>query len=317
MTGSNDSNQMSVVLVAYNSRDVIVDALDSVVRVLPMAEIIVVDNGSSDGTAEAVAGLPNVRVVDGGGNVGFGAGVNLGVAEASGEHVLVLNPDASLEEFSLPPEAIGRPRFGLVAASEIRNGAAEPLLLPVLPWPLEIAYALSTWLLVPREMTLKKGRWFGRSERIDGAAFVVRTDEFRALGGMNERLFLYYEDEELTSRYRANGYDVAATGSVLVQHLRGQSSPRLHETVVAWALLSLVELVSIQHGHKRGRLAGGLVKLGLRAILAAGLAVQWLPLLGPRAHAKANSASAILDALKSDSVRHPRAGAYTQAARYL
>ena len=85
-----------VVVVAYNSEAVLADCLGSLAAQLPGAEVLVVDNGSTDRTLEIAGRWPDVRVIAGHGNVGFGGGVDRGAAAATRELLLVVNPDAAV-----------------------------------------------------------------------------------------------------------------------------------------------------------------------------------------------------------------------------
>src|ERR1700687_1493498 len=83
---------ISVVIVTYNSRDHIAKCLDSFRA--SGAEIVVVDNGSMDGTPELVhQGFPSVQLVASPGNLGFAAGANLGASRSKGTALLIANPD--------------------------------------------------------------------------------------------------------------------------------------------------------------------------------------------------------------------------------
>src|SRR5437773_2350928 len=96
---------LDVVIVTYNSIHVIGDLLDSLPAALdPLAcDVVVVDNGSRDGTAEFAEHYGGCRVVRSV-NTGYAGGINRGVREAvSAEAILVLNPDVRLESGSVPP----------------------------------------------------------------------------------------------------------------------------------------------------------------------------------------------------------------------
>ena len=84
------SSGVSVIVVAYNSALVMPRCLGALSEHLPDAEIVVVDNGSRDNTVALVESRPTVRLVTGHGNVGFGAGVNLGARAASRRLLMVL-----------------------------------------------------------------------------------------------------------------------------------------------------------------------------------------------------------------------------------
>lgn len=98
------SPSVSVIIVTYNSADCIQQCLAS----LPAAmadltfEVVVVDNGSTDGTADLVEQLPNPPVLVRSSNVGYAAGINAGVAVTRGECFLILNPDTECEPGAVP-----------------------------------------------------------------------------------------------------------------------------------------------------------------------------------------------------------------------
>ena len=88
--------RVSALIVSYNTRDLLLEAVESVARA-PETEIIVVDNASRDGSADAVAEhFPDVRLLRSDRNLGFAGGTNLAARHASGEYLLLLNPDAAL-----------------------------------------------------------------------------------------------------------------------------------------------------------------------------------------------------------------------------
>jgi len=109
---------LAVVIVTYNSSREIGDLLDSLPGALDgcTAEVVVVDNGSADGTADLAAARGGCRVVRSA-NVGYAAGINRGVREAGpASAILVLNPDVRLSPHSVPPlvEALEETSTGIV-----------------------------------------------------------------------------------------------------------------------------------------------------------------------------------------------------------
>ncbi|UCH85145.1 MAG: glycosyltransferase family 2 protein, partial [Candidatus Latescibacterota bacterium] len=95
---------VSVIIVSYNSRDVLGPCLESLQQqsVRTSTEVIVIDNASSDGTPELVrARYPWVKLIVGRENVGFSRGVNIGIRAASGDYFLILNPDTVVREDSI------------------------------------------------------------------------------------------------------------------------------------------------------------------------------------------------------------------------
>lgn len=306
---------LSVVLVAYNSASVLPETVRSLRTHLPDAEIVVVDNGSTDDTV-AVAERGGARVVSGHGNVGFGAGVNIGVASATRPYVLVLNPDAPIgdADHEALNAACGRVPFGVLAAYERDGEETHALLRASYPWRAELLWSLAAWFLVPAELELPKPRWPRRGDRFSGAAFIVARDEFLELGGFDERLFLYHEDEELSERYSAAALPVRASDALIVEHEQGTSSPRNHELILAWQLLSFVQHVAGRDGPREATIAATWIRRGLHAIVALGSALRRVPVVGGRAADKSASALKLIEALRQQAATPPRGTTYPDAA---
>lgn len=317
-TGASSTGAVSVIVVAFNSADVIVEALASAKLHLPLAELLVVDNDSHDDTV-ALAEKLGARVIPTGGNQGFGAAVNIGVRCAGGEACVILNPDARIVSADLDELSAIEP-LGLLAFWERETVGAtasvSALTKPELYWPVEVLWTLANWLLVPREVDFRRPR-LGRRERLHGACFMVRTDEFLRLGGFDERLFLYYEDNLLTRTYRAAGLPLRHSDGLIAEHAGSGSSPRLHERVVAWAILSNVEGIAIESGSHKAAAASRLYVWNLRLISGIGRIVRSWPFVGRRASKKQEQARQILAHLLSESSAPPRAGAYPVASQTM
>lgn len=208
---------LSVLIVAWNSREELARTLPALLPELSEGdELIVVDNDSSDGTPAAVAELaPRARVVHGGGNLGFAAGCNAGAAAATGDLLVILNPDAApLPGFGA---AIRRPWLedrgwaawqALVADSGATriNSAGNPLHFTALSWagghgsPLAEAPAA------------------GRVPSLSGACLAIPLSTWREAGGFPERFFLYHEDVDLSQRLRLRGGTLGIEPAAVVDH---------------------------------------------------------------------------------------------------
>lgn len=91
------TRKASVIIVTYNHREYIENCIKSVLLNDPL-EVIVVDNGSTDGTVDIIRSFGEVRLISGHGNVGYGAANNIGVEVARGDYVVILNPDTIVTE---------------------------------------------------------------------------------------------------------------------------------------------------------------------------------------------------------------------------
>jgi GT2 family glycosyltransferase len=209
---------LSVLIVAWNSRVELARTLPALLPELGEGdELIVVDNDSSDGTATAVRELaPAARIVRTGGNLGFAAGCNAGAAEAGGELLVILNPDAA----PLPGwgEAIRRPWLqgrgwaawqALVAdegATKI-NSAGNPVHFTGIVWAGGHGEPIAVAPTRPVEVPA-----------LSGACLAIPRRTWEQVGGFPERFFLYHEDVDLSLRLRLRGGTLGVEPAAVVDH---------------------------------------------------------------------------------------------------
>jgi GT2 family glycosyltransferase len=206
------------VIVSYNAKTKLLACLDSVLQSLPdSSELIVVDNASIEGNADAVESLfPDIALIRSETNLGFAGGCNLGTRYAAGEHLVFLNQDTIVEPGWL--EALLAPfdndsSIGLTTARIVL--LADPTKLNTCGCDIHL-----TGLTLCRGMGRSSDTYFDVENvgAISGAAFAIRRSLFDRLGGFDETMFLYLEDTDLSWRGRLAGYrTVSAPGSV-VQH---------------------------------------------------------------------------------------------------
>jgi GT2 family glycosyltransferase len=243
---------ISVVVVTYNSAHVIGDLLDSLPKALDglTADVVVVDNGSSDGTAEMVEALGTCQVVRSA-NVGYAGGINRGVREAApAMAILVLNPDVRLHPGSLPPllAALREPGVG-IAAPQVLTPRGELYLSlrrePTLPRALGLT---RTRLAVFSEYVYGSAA-YTRPGTVDwalGAALLMSRECYDALDGWDETYFLYSEETDLSLRARDAGLLTRYEPRSVAVHIGGQSG-RSHRTH-AMQIVNRVRLYRRRHG---------------------------------------------------------------------
>ncbi|WBC14309.1 glycosyltransferase family 2 protein [Micromonospora sp. WMMA1998] len=180
-------------------------------------EWIVVDNASSDDSA-AVAQQLGARVIRLPENVGFARANNVALREAAGSHLLFANPDLEIRPDGLDVLARHLDAHGGLVAPQLLssdgvpqpNGRGFPYATAKLGnrklWPLSRLHASYRMVVAPGEV--RYVAW------LMGAAVAGRTADLVALGGWNERFFLYYEDHELGLRAWRRGLPVALLGDV-------------------------------------------------------------------------------------------------------
>jgi GT2 family glycosyltransferase len=232
--------RVAVVVVSFETRDTLLAGLAALERNAGVTiETLVVDNASTDSSAEAVrSGFPGVRVIANAENVGFARACNQGARETRAPLVLFLNPDASLEPGALAALAglvESRPHVG-IAGPRIRsaNGDIQVSTGPDLS-------LLSEWRqrnLVrgvaqrdPGALAEAEARHAQEHEPdwVSGACLMARRAAFDAMGGFDERFFLYEEDADLSRRVRAAGWQVVFTPAAEVRHVLGRSMARAPE----------------------------------------------------------------------------------------
>jgi GT2 family glycosyltransferase len=249
----------AAVVVTYNSAGDIAVLLDS----LPAAaaglsiRIIVADNGSTDGTVELARSRPDVTCIETGANLGYAGGINVGRLHGGAySSLLVLNPDAELEAGAMREmfAALEDPAVGIVVPMLLD---AEGRRLPSLRREPTLIRALGDGLLGGR-VRRRPGRlsemvWheeaYGYRHPVDwatGAALLVSAACDRAVGGWDERFFLYSEETDYFARARAAGFRVDFEPSARVRH-RGGGSGRSD------ALLALQAVNRVRYMEKHHR----------------------------------------------------------------
>jgi GT2 family glycosyltransferase len=265
---------ITVIVPTFNSAAHIHACLTSVRRCLPDAEVLVVDNGSTDATCDVVSkDFPPVELIAGHGNVGFGRACNLGARRASGEYLLFLNPDAeiiSVDEATLATLTAERP-LGMVGA--MLSDGGQP------PQPTVIRRQRVHWLgdflvahllrklspCAPHRQHVEQAKGRGRYI-VDGAVFLVSAGEFRLLSGFDERFFMYSEDADLSRRYRQAGYPLRATSALLARHERATSGPT--PQLLALSFLGWLEYTSKWQGRRSAVRAAVLAQVVYSAVLS-------------------------------------------------
>lgn len=190
---------VSVIVVNWNAGAALQACVASVARGGDGVELVLVDNGSSDGSSAAVqrSGMP-VRLVETGTNLGFGGGANRGAAVARGEVLVFLNPDARLEAGAVPrlvEALLATPEAGIAGGGLLdERGHWQPATARFGP----VAH-----LLLDTTAGRLPARWRRRPYRVDwvyGTFMAVRRPLFEGLGGFDARFFMYGEDMDLCFR---------------------------------------------------------------------------------------------------------------------
>ena len=215
---------VSIIIVSFNARPDLERCLDSLgTSIRRSHEVIVVDNASRDGSADAAADRPGVRVIRREENRGFAHATNIGIRAGSGTNLLLLNSDTVV-----PPGAVDR----LLAILEQHPDVAVvgPRLVDVTGRP-ELSFGRmigplnelrQKWRSRTAIARLTKRRHY--PDWVSGACLLVRRTDAEAVGVLDERYFMYTEDVDFCAAIRARGRRVLFTPEVEIVHLGGRSA---------------------------------------------------------------------------------------------
>lgn len=278
-----DAPAVSVVVVAYRSAGQLAGCLRSLSAAAGDVsyQTVLVDNASPDDSAAvALATDPTCEIVTLDHNAGFAGGVNAGVRAATGEYILLLNPDVVLRPGALAALvafARAHPEHRLYGGRTVHdNGSTDPRSCWGLPslWSFTcFATGLST--AFPRSPLFDPeslGRWERDSVRevgaISGALLLVPRELMTALGGLDERYFMYSEDIDFAVRARALGARPVITPDAIAVHDAGASSTTVGKAVMV--LKGKITYARLHWSPVQARVAALLLLAGvaLRALLA-------------------------------------------------
>ena len=228
--------EVAAVIVNYNAGPELRDALQSFADELAGRpwEAVVVDNASNDGSSGSAAEFaPQARVLRNAVNVGFGRGVNQGVAATTAPLILIMNPDCRLEPGAMaalraaldarPQCAIAGPRVLDPDGAEQGSARGDPDMFTGFfgrTGPLRNLLPSSA----ASRRNVVSGSELTTVDWVSGACMLVRRTAFDDVGGFDARYFLYWEDADLCRRLRARGHEIRYVPAATAVHRVGHSS---------------------------------------------------------------------------------------------
>lgn len=255
------SKKLSALIVNYATPDLVLKCVASMKRhgvVEQDADVIVVDNASPDDSVAVLRAQlpPGVRFIPSERNGGFSSGINIGLAQVDSDYLLVLNPDTYFVDRSIEkalalldsqPE-VGLAGLDLVNPDLSRQFSARRFYslldivgrrsrlgnLPFVRKSIEAHMMLDAWA---------SGAPF-QADWVMGTGFIVRTDLFRAIGGMDEKYFLYMEDVDLCARVWKSGHQVICCAGAVLVHDHQRASADLFSRSARMHLKSLKTFMS-------------------------------------------------------------------------
>ena len=233
---------LSVCIVNWNGGDFLASCVGSVYGGVGEREIevIIVDNGSTDGSAVEIKRLfPETTIIEHGRNDGFAAANNIAIDHSQGRYLLFLNPDTIVDPGSIgrmvsfleeerAAGALGCKLYHPVTGSIESSARSNPEPLPLF------------WNLLYLDRFFPRNRLFGRylmshrseDERrevdwVTGACMLARREAVETAGGFDASFFMYCEDIDICYRIKSNGWKIYYLPEAKVGHYRGRSSERL------------------------------------------------------------------------------------------
>jgi len=220
---------ISAIVVSYNTRAMTLECLETLRGALAgmESEVWLVDNASTDGTADAVAGaFPAVKLIANTANAGFGAANNQAMRSAAGKYFLLINSDAfpaadAVQAMVQYMDA--HPEVALVGPRLLnRDGSLQRSCYPF-PTPMR-AFMENLWISKLCSGDSRMGdysRWPHDHERhvqwVSGACMLVRRTVYEQLGGFDEGFFMYHEETDWQRRMRDAGWEIGFTPAAQVR----------------------------------------------------------------------------------------------------
>jgi GT2 family glycosyltransferase len=273
---------LTTVVVSWNTVDLLDECLGSIVEATPAGlvnEIVVVDNGSADGSADHVRRRwPDVRVIANEQNVGFCRANNQAIRESSAPLLLLVNTDARLRPGGIeallryfdtdPRAAVVGPRLEYGDGTFQRWTAGRPL----------STRSLASYLLALDRVTplhpFTEGIYLARDTRepfqpgwVSSAVMAIRRAALDEVGPLDENIFVYMDDVDLCHRVRAGGWNVWYAADTTAVHLMGASTRRVTGKASPEALRALNRWYARVHGRRAAQTLRALevTGFGLRA----------------------------------------------------
>lgn len=239
------SIRLSVIILSYNTQDLVVGCLESFYQNLPKdIEVILVDNNSADNTVKVVSKqFPRVKIIANKKNLGFAKGNNQGIKQARGKHVLLLNSDTLVEARvfdDLISFAETKPEAGIISPQLLnrdgtiqQNGGSLPNLTNIFFWQFFLdEIPLLTHLVAPYQQ--EDPEYYTQTRKtgwVSGAGMMLTRKLLDTVGVLDEKIFMYAEDLDLCYRADQAGLEVWSVATTKITHF-GQGSGNKAKAII-------------------------------------------------------------------------------------
>ncbi len=257
---------LSIIIVNYNTKDLTLACIDSILKCNPKLtfEIILVDNGSTDGSQELFHKIQGnkLRVILHQKNLGFAKANNSGIKKAFGQYVLLLNSDTEIKRGTLETLvefAKHTPNVGIVAPRLLNSDGT--LQASAFRFPTAKLAFQEYWLgkkifekYVPRVIKPTE------IEAVVAAAILITPQALKRVGFLDEKYFMYFEDLDYCRKVHAAGFKIYYHPDAEVIHHHGASGKALANTGDQWK--RLIPSSKLYHGTLRHYLINGIIWSG-------------------------------------------------------
>jgi len=245
----NSQKKISVVVISFNGMEFIEDCLTTTRSSLEnvTSEILVIDNGSTDGTVELIENrFPNIGLIRNKENLGFAKAVNQGFDKAGGEYILILNQDTRIVGngiVKLADRMKNDPDIGTIGPKFIGFDGQLQKSCRTFPKYRDLIFSfLGLSKLLPRSKCFSSWKmgWFDHLDEAEvdqpmGAALMVKRSVLDRIGGFDERFRIFFNDVDYCRRVKAAGYINLYYPTAVIEHYYGGSIRKMKpQMVLEW-----------------------------------------------------------------------------------
>jgi hypothetical protein len=260
----------SIIIVSWNVETILQDCLDSILSATvavntpdgdkPVVEIIVVDSASQDNTVQMVRdNYPQVRLLPQDDNIGFTRGNNIGLEEATGRYLFLLNPDTEVIGGAINQMIAyldAHPQTGIVGPHTLNTDGSTQSSRRRFPTKLT-AFFESTWLqgFAPRSLldefyiTQPPDDAVIPVDWVQGSALMARREVYDDIGGLDAGFVMYSEELDWCKRAKDAGWQVVYLGTAQITHHGGKSSEQASTRKHIWFQQSKIRYFRKHHGR--------------------------------------------------------------------
>jgi len=249
--------KISVIIINYNTLELTRKCIESATKYIKNAEIILIDNGSTDGSKLYFSKIKNIVYVYNKDNLGFSKANNIGAKYATSDNLLFLNSDAEIKDDS----------FEKALAFYIKNkpGILSPRLLNTDNTIQASCFKNQSLSNAFKEYLLKQKYSFSKYyptgnnpeivENVVGAVMLISKTIFKKINGWSENYFMYYEDLDLCRKVKKNNYEIVYFPDWTIYHHHGASKSSNKN-------INLIKSSKIYHGRLKYYLITTILWLG-------------------------------------------------------